>query len=131
MASAALRTLLAQTRASLVAPVLARQLSGLPDKHVVLPADTNQVVGLAEYAKEFLEGKAAPSDAVLTRTNLFFTDAMLCGASALALRTNAPTVLREEAKMYPLSLESGGIPLLGDRTTTHPEKALAGRPLCG
>ena len=100
--------------------------SSSTDEHVVLPADSNQVVGLAEYAKAFLEeGKAAPSESVLKRTNLFFTDAMLCGTSALALRTNAPTCLREEAKGYGLSAESGGVPLIGTSATAHPEKVIA------
>lgn len=33
----------------------------------------------------------------MERTKLFHTDAVVCGLSALALRTNAPTVLRNEA----------------------------------
>jgi len=38
-----------------------------------------------------------PSKSVLERTKLFHTDSVICGLSALALRTNAPTVLRNEA----------------------------------
>lgn len=38
---------------------------------------------------------------MLQRTLLFHTDALLCGASALAMGTNAPTILREEALEYP------------------------------
>ena len=53
-----------------------------------------QALGLAEYARDFLDGGGRPGDAVLRRTSEFFTDATLCGASALALRTNAPLVLR-------------------------------------
>lgn len=103
-----------------------RLFSSTTDEHIVLKENTNQVVGLAEYARAFLqEGHAAPSDAVLKRTNLFFTDALLCGTSALALRTNAPTVLREEARGYPLSAAQGGVPLLGDDATAHPEKVIA------
>lgn len=48
------------------------------------------------------KSRGSPSAAVLERTNLFFTDACLCGASALALKTNAPTVLRKEALLYPM-----------------------------
>ncbi len=68
--------------------------------HVTLAADTNQALGLAQYAIDFM-ASAAPDQAVLDRTNLFFTDACLCGLSALALGTNAPVLLRQEAAHYP------------------------------
>ena len=38
-----------------------------------------------------------PHHSVLNRTKLFHTDSVLCGISALALKTNAPTVLAQEA----------------------------------
>jgi len=41
--------------------------------------------------------KGKPSRKVLERTKLFHTDSVICGLSALALKTNAPTVLRNEA----------------------------------
>ncbi|MEO0512361.1 MAG: MmgE/PrpD family protein [Planctomycetota bacterium] len=66
--------------------------------------DTNQALGIAQYAIDFVRGddgkRGEPSQAVLDRTTLFHTDACLCGLSALALRTNAPTVLRKEALSY-------------------------------
>ena len=63
---------------------------------VLLSKTTNQALGLAKYARNFMKrGKPAPE--VLHRTKLFHTDATICGISALALRTNAPTVLKEEA----------------------------------
>lgn len=69
--------------------------------HAVLSPDSNQALGLGEYAIRFLWGSAGergePSEAVLRRTNLFFADACLCGVSALALGTNAPVLLRREA----------------------------------
>ena len=37
---------------------------------------------------------------MLERTRQFHTDSVLCGLSALALQTNAPTVLRNEALEY-------------------------------
>ena len=95
------------------------------DYHVVLEEQSNQVQGLAEYAKQFLS-EAEPSEAVLKRTNLFFKDAMLCGASAVALGTNAPTVLRKDAALYALPASEGGVPLMGSPPlTTHPEKSIA------
>jgi 2-methylcitrate dehydratase len=96
------------------------------DEHVVLAPDTNQVQGLAKYARSFLQdGEGNPSEQVLKRTNLFFTDAMLCGASAVALRTNAPTVLRKETRGYPLKSHFGGVPLMGSTYHSHPEKVIA------
>ncbi|MFA6047105.1 MAG: hypothetical protein WC718_19140, partial [Phycisphaerales bacterium] len=67
--------------------------------HVTLAADTNQAIGLTQYAIDFM-ATAAPDQTVLDRTNLFFTDACLCGLSALALGTNAPVLLRNEATHY-------------------------------
>ncbi len=74
---------------------------------ITLPADSNQALGLARYALAFLWGepgqRGEPDPAVLARTNLFHTDAVLCGVSALALGTNAPNVLRDEALTYAVS----------------------------
>ncbi|RYG27035.1 hypothetical protein EON82_00835 [bacterium] len=83
-----------------------------------LPRDTNQALGIAQVALDFMSGPG-PSRAVFERTRLFHTDAVLCGASALALRTNAPTVLRQEAIEYP-----GQAGLLGGGPTVKPEKAV-------
>src|SRR6478736_4058266 len=55
------------------------------DTHLSLPADTNQALGLAQYAIDFMgsaKGKRGnPSGAVLERTGMFYTDACLCGVS--------------------------------------------------
>lgn len=77
----------------------------MPEKmHVVLPADTNQALGLAKFAIEFMsddpETRGRPDAAVIERANLFHTDAVICGLSAIALGTNAPTLLRREAAQY-------------------------------
>ena len=83
-----------------------------------LPRDVNQALGLGRVALDFMAGPG-PDAAVLERTRLFHTDAVLCGASALALRTNAPTVLRAEALEYP-----GEAGLLGGGPTVKAEKAV-------
>jgi len=62
-----------------------------------------------------------PSQAVLDRTCLFHTDAVLCGASALALGTNAPTILRREALEYP---DPNGATPLGCSQRAKTEKAI-------
>jgi 2-methylcitrate dehydratase len=83
------------------------------DSQVTLPRDSNQALGLAHYALEFMwaepkqPGYAAPDEVVLQRTELFHTDASLCGVSALALGTNAPNLLRREALMYTVPANAG------------------------
>lgn len=76
----------------------------MQDTRVVLPADSNQALGIGQFAIDFMSdvpGKRGEPDAsVLERTNMFHVDACLCGVSALALGTNAPTVLRNEALQY-------------------------------
>ena len=76
---------------------------GFSDSAVTLAADSNQALGIGTFACEFMRnGMGTPADEVLHRTTLFFTDSVLCGLSALALRTRAPTVLRDEALQYSL-----------------------------
>ena len=63
---------------------------------VVLKKDINQAHELAKYSINFME-KGNPAPQVLERTKMFHTDSVICGLSALALKTNAPHVLRNEA----------------------------------
>jgi 2-methylcitrate dehydratase len=110
---------------------------------VTLPADSNQALGLGRFAVEFMSDKPGargePDAAVLERTNLFHVDACLCGISAIALGTNAPTILRTEALQYPMAgdasrgvLGSGrhaavrpGAPVFGSTVDVAVEKAIA------
>jgi 2-methylcitrate dehydratase len=90
---------------------------------ITLSRHTNQALGIGEFACDFMAGRIGePSQAVLDRTVLFYTDSMLCGLSALALGTNAPTLLRNEALSY--RTESGAT-VLGSSTRVAPEKAIA------
>lgn len=68
----------------------------------VLKRNTNQAKELGKYAIQFML-KGSPSAKVLERTKLFHTDSVLCGLSALALKCNAPHVLRNEALEYATS----------------------------
>ena len=68
-------------------------MSGL----ITLKRSTNQALGLAEYAKKFIKSNANVSKNVYDRLKMFHTDSVVCGLSALSLRTNAPHVLRDEA----------------------------------
>ena len=91
----------------------------------VLAADSNQARGIAEYAIDFLRHDAGqPDDVVLEKTRQFFTDSVLCGLSAIALGTNAPNVLREEALLYPRPFEQGGATLFGNNAPVAAEKAI-------
>ena len=100
---------------------------------VVLKRDTNQALGIARSAIEFMASGDPASD-VLGRTDLFHADACLCGLSALALRCNAPTVLRNEALQYAVPAGDNGPGLgrskhhgatvFGSKTRVKSEKAI-------
>src|SRR6185436_3384158 len=88
----------------------------------VLPRSTNQALGIGQFAVDFMSGKfGKPSQSVLERTIMFHTDSVLCGLSALALKTNAPTLLREEALAYE---NPKGVPVFGSTKKCSPEKAI-------
>ena len=115
------------------------QLASSRTTAVDLPRDSNQALGIGKYACDFMqepgEGGGEPDRAVLDRTRLFHTDASLCGISALALGTNAPTILRNEALQYaaPRSEHAGkplgrcthhGATVFGSTTRVKSEKAI-------
>lgn len=91
---------------------------------VILGRDSNQALGIGRFAIDFLSGSlgTGPSQMVLDRTRAFHTDSLLCGASALALQTNAPTLLRAEALEYQ---DAGGASVLGSNIRCKAEKAIA------
>lgn len=90
---------------------------------VWLRRDTNQALGLGQFAVDFLRGacESGPSTEVLRRTQKFHTDALLCGISALALKTNAPSILRAEALEYP---DPQGATVFGSVQKVKSEKAV-------
>ncbi len=92
-------------------------------EHIILSKDSNQALGIGEYAIDFLCGKLGPgpSNAVVERAKLFHTDSVLCGLSAIALETNAPTLLRQEALSYK---DDNGVPIFGSQVKVKPEKAI-------
>lgn len=110
---------------------------------VTLPRDSNQALGIAQYAIDFMSDapskRGEPDASVRERTNMFFTDACICGVSALSLGTNAPTLLRNEAQFYPAgsggssggvpwaklgSTVRAGVPCFGSSTDVQVEKAI-------
>lgn len=93
---------------------------------ITLGRDTNQALGLGQFALDFLAGThgPGPSAAVLERTRLFHTDAVLCGVSALALGTNAPVVLRNEALGYRAEDPEHAAMVFGSNQGVMPEKAV-------
>jgi len=90
---------------------------------VTLPADSNQAQGIAQYAKDFIGGKYGDNlePIVWKRIEQFHTDSVMCGVSALALKTNAPTVLRNEALTYK---DGNGATVFGSMEKCAPEKAV-------
>lgn len=88
----------------------------------ILPATTNQAAGIARYAVEFLHS-AQVDPAVWSRLELFHLDSQACAVSALALKANAPTVLRQEALTYRAN-PPGGAFCLGSRRPVRPEKCV-------
>jgi 2-methylcitrate dehydratase len=90
---------------------------------VTLSRSSNQALGLGEFSVDFLAGRLGPgpSEAVRQRTRDFHHDATLCGLSAIALGTNAPSVLRAEAMEY---ADANGARLFGTEVRVKPEKAI-------
>jgi 2-methylcitrate dehydratase len=56
------------------------------------------VLGLADYAKDIMsQDYSKIDDEIYDRVRLFHTDSVICGISAISMKTNAPTILRNEA----------------------------------
>jgi 2-methylcitrate dehydratase len=93
------------------------------DTFIRLNRDTNQALGIGRFACDFVSGAiGVPAETVEHRTVQFFVDSVLCGLSAIALGTNAPRVLREEALEY---MCDGGAMIFGSNTSVATEKAVA------
>ena len=89
---------------------------------IQLLKNSNQALGIGQFAVDFMSGKIGePAQEVYDRTTLFFTDAVLCGLSAVAVKTNAPTVLRNEALSF---RTDGGATVFGSSDSVVPEKAI-------
>jgi len=104
-------------------------LKSMPSSHfTTLPRDTNQALGIGRFALDFMAGRlgAGPSAAVLKRTSLFHADSVFCALSALALGTNAPRLLRDEALGYPATGGAGeaGAAVFGSSVRVKAEKAI-------
>ncbi|CAE7284447.1 prpD1 [Symbiodinium sp. CCMP2456] len=94
-----------------------------PKTTVTLAADSNQALGIAQYALDFIGGKYGDNiDAsVWEKIEQFHTDSVMCGISALAMKCNSPTVLREEALSYK---DDEGATVFGSKQKCAPEKAV-------
>ena len=90
---------------------------------IKLDKSSFQALGIANYAIDFMKNidtKDIPAE-VYDRVKLFHTDAVLCGISALALQTNAPTILRNEALDYH---DKNGATVFGSKQLVPIEKAV-------
>jgi 2-methylcitrate dehydratase len=92
----------------------------------LLPADTNQARGLAEYARDFLRADAPPIGAA-TRALLerFHLDSVGCGVSAVAHGANAPAVLRRDALAAAPAAGTRGAVCFGSPRRCLVERAVA------
>jgi 2-methylcitrate dehydratase len=106
-------------------------LRAMSSSFVTLPKNTNQARGLAEYAIEFMKmDNKRISDDVFDRVQLFHTDSVVCGVSAIALKTNAPNILRDEAindySVNPPAEKKGAAAskCFGSKLWVHSEKAI-------
>ena len=89
---------------------------------VTLEPNTNQARGIADFAISFIrDAVGEPSSDVLERATMFHTDSVLCALSAIAMGTNAPLVLRNEAMEYPCD---SGATIFGCPTKLRAEKAI-------
>lgn len=99
-------------------------------KLTILKRSTNQARGLADYAANFMSSNQKIDAKVLERLKLFHTDSVVCGVSALALKTNAPTILRSEALTYHRIPQDYKVPRLyrskvfGSKEWVQSEKAI-------
>jgi 2-methylcitrate dehydratase len=91
-----------------------------------LPRTSNQALGIGQFAIDFMSGKLGPGpgENVLHRTALFHTDSVVCGLSALALGTNAPKVLRQEALEYRTDDPERAAFVFGSNQQVMAEKAI-------
>jgi len=106
-------------------PVMTTATQSTATTTVTLPRSSNQALGIGQFAVDFiagtLPGGGRPDASVLERTELFHTDSVICGLSAIALNTNAPCLLRQEALEYQTT---GGVPFFGSKVKVAPEKAI-------
>ena len=98
----------------------------MSSEYVTLRRDENQALALGRFAIDFLAGRLGePSESVYRRVELFHLDSVACAVSAIACKTNAPTVLRAEALDYRCDDPSRGATILGSSVSVMPEKAVA------
>ena len=91
----------------------------------LLPATSNQAVGLGEYCRDFLFHPQSVSPETLNLIERFHLDSVGCGISAIYHRANACTVLRREAlQTRPIAQQSGGI-CFGEKTPVDTARGVA------
>ena len=92
---------------------------------IQLLSTENQARRLAEYGLRFLQqDEGQPAATVYDKVEQFHRDSVACAVSALALRANAPRVLREEALRYAGKGDPQGVPCFGSKLPVPPEKAV-------
>ncbi|HBU36665.1 MAG TPA: hypothetical protein DEB70_02555, partial [Planctomycetaceae bacterium] len=91
----------------------------------LLPATSNQAVGLGEYCRDFLFHPQRVSPETFSLIERFHIDSVGCGISAIHHRANACTVLRSEAlRTRPSAQQVGGI-CFGEETPVETARSVA------
>ena len=97
----------------------------MSNSYLILKRSENQARDIGQYAVDFLAGRLGmPSESVLARVEQFHLDSIVCGVAALAIGTNAPRILRDEALAYRVADQAAGATLLGSKVCVSPEKAV-------
>ena len=118
------------SKAYLLRRTLTTQSLRMASTFTTLPRNSNQARGLGEFAIEFMAmDNKRIDDAVYKRVEQFHTDSVVCGVSAIALKTNAPNILRDEAiNEYSVNPDKKGKLALskcfGSKLWVHSEKAI-------
>lgn len=96
----------------------------MDSQYVRLARHENQARGLAQFCLDFLAGRLGDvGPRPLAAVEQFHLDSVACAISALAWRTNAPSLLRREALEYPAAAGRGAV-CFGSRLPVMPEKAV-------
>lgn len=108
-----------------VVKVVQKQELPIEGTTCLLPASSNQALGLGEYCRDFLFNPKIISPATLTLVERFHVDSVGCAISAIHHRANACTVLRHEAlQTKPTDTSSGGL-CFGASTSVNTAKSVA------
>lgn len=107
---------------TIVSASVQNQQSTRPNHPIDCLVDVGDDGCYSSFINNVDEEGGKPDEKVFKRVEQFHTDSVVCGLSAIALQTNAPKVLREEAIEY---THRNGATIFGNKKKVMPEKAIA------